>query len=94
VWIVVDPPHSGYAAASINSIIGEHWLIGVSGPTLCLELNQSPGSEMMPQVVPQNPQKLCELAAWYRECAERAATPWVNEGRLQTAADLERTPRC
>ena len=45
---------------------------------------------MMPQVVPQNPQKLRELAAWYREYAERAATPWVSEGRLQTAADLER----
>jgi hypothetical protein len=44
---------------------------------------------MMPQVVPQDPQKLRELAAWYREYAERAATPWVNEGRLQTAADLE-----
>ena len=45
---------------------------------------------MMPQVVPQNPQRLDELAAWYREYAERAATPWVSEGRLQTAADLER----
>ena len=45
---------------------------------------------MMPQVVPQDPQKLRELAAWYREYAERAATPWVSEGRLQTAADLER----
>ena len=44
---------------------------------------------MMPHVVPQNPQKLRELAAWYREYAERAATPWVSEGRLQTAADLE-----
>ena len=45
---------------------------------------------MMPQVVPQNPEKLRELAAWYREYAARAATPWVSEGRLQTAADLER----
>ena len=45
---------------------------------------------MMPQVVPQNPEKLRELAAWYREYAERAATPWVSEGRLQTAAHLER----
>ena len=45
---------------------------------------------MMPHVVPQNPQKLRELAAWYREYAERAATPWVSEGRLQTADDLER----
>jgi hypothetical protein len=45
---------------------------------------------MMPQVVPQNPQKLRELAAWYRDYAERAAAPWVIDGRLQTAADLER----
>jgi hypothetical protein len=45
---------------------------------------------MIPQGVPQNPQKLRELAAWYREYAERAATPWVSEGRLQTADDLER----
>ena len=45
---------------------------------------------MMLHVVPQNPQKLRELAAWYREYAERAATPWVSEGRLQTADDLER----
>jgi len=45
---------------------------------------------MMPQVVPQHPQKLRELAAWYREYAGRAAAPWVSDGRLQTAADLER----
>jgi hypothetical protein len=37
---------------------------------------------MMPHVVPRNPQKLRELAAWYRDYADRAAAPWVSEGRL------------
>jgi hypothetical protein len=37
----------------------------------------------------ENPQKLRELAAWYREYAERASAPWVREGRLRTAACLE-----
>jgi len=36
VWIVVDPPNSGYAAASINSIPAEHWPVGLTAPTLCL----------------------------------------------------------
>jgi len=36
VWIVADPPHNGYAAASINSITGEHWPVGMEAPTLCL----------------------------------------------------------
>lgn len=38
----------------------------------------------------EDPQKLRELAAWYRDFAERANTPWVCEGRLRTAADLVR----
>ena len=38
----------------------------------------------------ENPAKLRQLAAWYRAYAERANAPWVCEGRLQTAADLER----
>ena len=44
----------------------------------------------MPNLPLENPQKLRELAAWYRNYAERANTPWVCEGRLQTADDLER----
>jgi hypothetical protein len=44
----------------------------------------------MPHVVPENPHKLRELAAWYRTFAERAGAPWVCEARLQTADDLER----
>jgi hypothetical protein len=37
-------------------------------------------------------QKLWELAAWYREFAERAGNPWVWEARLKLAEDLEREP--
>ena len=37
-----------------------------------------------------NPEKLRELAAWYREFAERAGNPWVWEARLQLAEDLEK----
>jgi len=47
----------------------------------------------MPNIPLENPQKLRELAAWYRNYAERANTPWVCEGRLQTAEDLERAAR-
>jgi hypothetical protein len=38
----------------------------------------------------EDPCKLRELAAWYREFAERAGNPWVWEARLQLADDLER----
>jgi hypothetical protein len=34
-------------------------------------------------------QKLRELAAWYRELAERAGNPWVWEARLRHAEELE-----
>lgn len=34
-------------------------------------------------------QKLRELAAWYREFAERTANPSIWEARLRTAEDLE-----
>ena len=33
----------------------------------------------MPNIPLENPQKLRELAAWYRAYAERANTPWVCE---------------
>jgi hypothetical protein len=33
--------------------------------------------------------KLRQLAAWYREFAERAGSPWVWEARLRTAQELE-----
>ena len=36
-------------------------------------------------------QKLRDLAAWYRQFAERAGNPAIWEARLQTAEDLEKT---
>ena len=38
----------------------------------------------------QDPEKLRELAAWYREYAERTRNPALWESRLQMAEDLER----
>ena len=35
-------------------------------------------------------QKLRELAAWYREYAERAGSPWIWDARLRTADKLEK----
>jgi hypothetical protein len=37
----------------------------------------------------EDPQKLRELAAWYREYAEKTANPAIGEARLRTAEDLE-----
>ena len=37
----------------------------------------------------KQPQKLRELASWYREFAERAANPVIWDGRLRTAEDLD-----
>jgi hypothetical protein len=37
----------------------------------------------------ENPQKLRELAAWYREFAERTGNPSIWEARLRMAEDLE-----
>jgi len=34
--------------------------------------------------------KLRELAAWYREFAERARSPWIWDARLRTADKLEK----
>jgi hypothetical protein len=39
---------------------------------------------------PKDPCRLRELAAWYREFAERAGDPVIWEARLRTAAELER----
>ena len=36
-----------------------------------------------------NPEKLRELASWYRAFAERTGNPTIWEGRLRTAEDLE-----
>ncbi len=37
-----------------------------------------------------NPQKLRELAAWYRDFAERAGDPWIWDARLRQADKLEK----
>lgn len=37
----------------------------------------------------ENPQKLRELASWYREFAEKTANPAIWEARLRMAEDLE-----
>jgi hypothetical protein len=37
----------------------------------------------------EEPQKLRELAAWYREFAEKTGNPGIWEARLRMAEDLE-----
>ena len=37
----------------------------------------------------EDPQKLRELAAWYREFAEKTGSPSIWEARLRMAEDLE-----
>jgi len=39
-------------------------------------------------------QKLRDLAAWYRQFAERAGNPAIWEARLRTAEDLESGVAC
>ena len=36
-----------------------------------------------------NPERLRELACWYRQLAERTANPTIWDSRLRTAEDLE-----
>jgi hypothetical protein len=43
----------------------------------------------MPIIPLDDPIRLRSLAAWYRDYATRGHSPWVREGRLQTAEDLE-----
>jgi hypothetical protein len=40
--------------------------------------------------MPHDPQELRELAAWYREFAERAENPVIWDSRLRTAEQFER----
>ena len=39
-------------------------------------------------------QKLRDLAAWYREFAERAENPAIWDARLRTAEELEKEAGC
>jgi len=41
----------------------------------------------------EDPAKLRELAAWYREFAEQSGNPAIWDGRLRTAEDLEAEAR-
>jgi recombinational DNA repair ATPase RecF len=41
------------------------------------------------ETMESNPHRLRQLAAWYRELAERTASPWIWEARLRTAEDLD-----
>ena len=40
-----------------------------------------------------DPEKLRELASWYRELAERAGNPAIWDSRLRTAENLEAAAR-
>jgi hypothetical protein len=39
--------------------------------------------------VAREPEKLRELASWYREYAERTGNPTIWDARIRTAQDLE-----
>jgi hypothetical protein len=47
-------------------------------------------SKAQERVDMHEPDKLRELASWYREFAERAGNPTIWEGRLRMAEDLDR----
>lgn len=54
-------------------------------------LNLSWGlSKAQERVDMHEPDKLRELASWYREFAERAGNPTIWEGRLRMAEDLDK----
>ena len=57
---------------------GSGWNVGRLGPE-----KTGPGPM-------DDPLKLRELAAWYREFAEKTANPSIWEARLRMAEDLER----
>jgi hypothetical protein len=49
----------------------------------------SPIANAMEGLVSREPERLRELAAWYREYAERAGNPAIWDARIRTAEDLE-----
>jgi len=68
--------------------------IGLAGGRRFSSKNISASAKaMMPKTSrfpePSEDQRLRELAAWYREFAERAGNPTIWEARLRTAEDLE-----
>ncbi|MGH7094264.1 MAG: hypothetical protein ACREFB_12105, partial [Stellaceae bacterium] len=42
------------------------------------------------RIMPHDPEELRDLAAWYREFAERAENPVIWDSRLRTAEKFER----
>ena len=53
------------------------------------ETDKRPISIITLVAMPSDPSKLRELAAWYREFAERAGNPTIWDGRKRTAEDLD-----
>lgn len=54
-----------------------------------LDADQQTGRPLQEDPVRDNPSKLRELAAWYREFAERAGNPTIWEARLRMAEELD-----
>ena len=54
-----------------------------------LDTDHQTGGWLRGDPVPDNPTKLRELAAWYREFAERAGNPTIWEARLRMAEELD-----
>ena len=53
------------------------------------DTNQQIGGQVRGDPVPDNSSKVRELAAWYREFAERAGNPTIWEARLRMADELD-----
>jgi len=51
--------------------------------------DQQSGGRVLDDPMRDNPSKLRELAAWYREFAERAGNPAILERRLRMAEELD-----
>jgi len=54
-----------------------------------LGVDRQPARQSRSNPVRGNPSRLRELAAWYREFAERAGSSAIWEARLHTAEDLD-----
>jgi hypothetical protein len=73
----------------MKSITEENWPAEPIRPILATDATDRK-QPAMPNIPLEDPVELRQLAAWYRDYSERASTPWVCEGRLQTAEELER----
>lgn len=57
--------------------------------SVTLDTDQRTGGPLRGDPVRDNPSKLRELAAWYREFAERVGNPTIWEARLRIAEELD-----